>query len=57
MQKLKFVQMVLVTLPRWPSRPYMVKPFKNIRLQNHKADDLGTLYYVALGMRGLPSFF
>ena len=52
----KFVQMVLVTWLRWPPRPYMVKSFKNLLLQNQKADDLGT-WYVALGMWGLPSLF
>ena len=52
----KFVQMVLVTWPRWPPRPYMVKTLKNLLLQNQKADDLGT-WYVALGLWGLPSLF
>ena len=31
-----------------------LKPFKNLLLQNQKADDLGT-WYVALGMWGLPN--
>ena len=44
----KFVQMVMVTWRRWPPRPYVVKPFKNLLLQNQKADDLGT-WCVALG--------
>ena len=35
---------------------YGKKTFKNLLLQNQKADDLGT-WYVALGMRGLPSLF
>ena len=48
----KFVQMVLVTWPRWPPRPFMVKTL----LQNQKADDLWT-WYVAMGMWGLPSLF
>ena len=52
----KFVQMVLVTWPRWPPRPYMVKTLKNVLLQNQKADELGT-WYVALGLWGLPSLF
>ena len=34
----------------------MVKPFKNLLLQNQKADGLGT-WYVASGMWGLPSLF
>ena len=52
----KFVQIVLVTWPRWPPCPYMVKPFKNLLLQNQKTDDLGT-WYVTFGMWGLPSLF
>ena len=52
----KFVQMVLVTWPRWPPCPYMVKPFKSLLLQNQKADELGT-WYVALGVLGLPRLF
>ena len=52
----KFVQMVMVTWPRWPPRPYMVKTLYNLLLQNQKAIDLGT-WYVALGMWGLPSLF
>ena len=35
---------------------YGKKPFKNLLLQNQKADDLGT-WYVALGVLGLPSLF
>ena len=51
-----FVQMVLVTGPRWPPCLYMIKPFKNL-LQNQKADDdLGT-WYVALGMWSLLILF
>ena len=52
----KFVQMVLVTGPRWPPCPYMVKTLLNLLLQNQKVDDLGT-WYVALGVLGLPSLF
>ena len=33
---------------------YGKKPFKNVLLQNQKADDLGT-WYVTFGMWGLPS--
>ena len=51
-----FVQMVLVTGPRWPPCPYMIKTFKNL-LQNQKADDdLGT-WYVALGIWSLLILF
>ena len=35
---------------------YGKKTFKNLLLQNQKADDLGT-WYVALGIWGLPSSF
>ena len=35
---------------------YGKKPFKNLLLQNQKADDLET-WYVTFGMRGLPSLF
>ena len=48
MREQMFVQMVLVTWPRWPPCPYRVKPFKNL-LQNQRADDLWT-WYVALGI-------
>ena len=51
----KFVQMVLVTWPRWLPCPYMVKTLKNL-LRNQKADDLET-WYAASGARVLPSLF
>ena len=35
---------------------YGKKPFKNLHLQNHTADDLGT-WYVIFEMCGLPSLF
>ena len=35
---------------------YGKKNFKNLLLQNQKANDLGT-WYVAFGMWGLPSLF
>ena len=35
---------------------YGIKPFKNLLLQNQKADDLGT-WYVAFGLWGLPCLF
>ena len=49
----KFIQMVLVTWPRWPPCPYMVKAFKNLLLRNQRADDLET-WYAALGAGVLP---
>ena len=49
----KFIQMVLVTWPRWPPCPYMVKILK-ILLLNQKADDLEA-WYAALGAWVLPS--
>ena len=51
----KFVQTVLVTWPRWPPCPYMVKTLNNL-LRNQKADDLET-WYAASGVRVLPSLF
>ena len=38
----KFVQMVVVTWPRWRLCPYTVKTLKNLLLRNQTADDLGT---------------
>ena len=38
----KFAQMFLVTWPRWPPCPYMVKTLKNLLLWNQKANDLET---------------
>ena len=35
--KWKSDDMMLVTCPRWPPRPYMVKPFKNLLLWNQRA--------------------
>ena len=32
----KIAKMVAVRLPRWPPRPYMVKTFKNLLLQNQE---------------------
>ena len=43
----KFIRGVWGTWPRWPPHPYMVKPFKNIFLQNQRANDL-VAWYVAL---------
>ena len=60
----KFVQLVQVTLPRWPPYPYLIKKkkkkkkktYKNLLLRNQKADDIET-WYAALGARVLSSFF
>ena len=49
----KFAQMVLVTWPRWPPCPYMVKTLKNLLLRNQKADDLET-WYASSGAWVLP---
>ena len=49
-------KMVLVTWPRWPPCPYMVKTFKNFLLWNLKADDLET-WYAASSSRVLPKLF
>ena len=38
----KNILLVLVTWKRWPPRPYTVKLFKNLFLQNHKSDYLET---------------
>ena len=51
----KFVQMVLVTRPRWSQPIYMAKSFENL-LHNQKADDLET-WYVALVIWDLLSLF
>ena len=40
----KFVQTVLVTRPRCPPCPYIIKTLKNLLLRNQKADDLETWY-------------
>ena len=52
----KFVQMVLVTWPRLPPCPYMVKTLKNLLLRNQNVDDLET-WYAASSTRVLPSLF
>ena len=52
----KFVQMVLVTWPRWPPFPYMVNTFKNLLLRNQKANDLET-WYAASGAQVLLNLF
>ena len=40
----KFIQMILVTWPRWLPCPYMVKTLKSLLLRNQKADDIEILY-------------
>ena len=47
-RKWKFDDMMLVTWPRWPPRPYMVKKLQNLLLWNQQADFHET-WYVALG--------
>ena len=51
----RLLQTVMVTWPRWPPCPYMVKTLKNL-LWNQKADDLET-WYAALGTQVLPNSF
>ena len=48
--------MILVTWPTWPPCPYMVKPIKNLLLQNQWTNDIET-WYVALCMGVLPKLF
>ena len=48
----KFVQLVLVSWPRWPPCPYMIKALKNL-LRNQKADDL-EIWYAASGPQVWP---
>ena len=43
----KFVRGVWVTWPSWPPRSYMIKTFKNLLIQNQRANDL-VAWYVAL---------
>ena len=50
----KFAQMFLVTWPRWPPCPYMVKTLKNLLLWNQKDSDLET-WYATSGARVLPN--
>ena len=50
----KITKMVAVCWPRWPPRPYMVKTFKNLLLQNWEC--LGAeLLQKSLGTGGLPT--
>ena len=52
----KILQTVQVTRPRWPPGQYMLKAFKNLLLQNQKADDLES-WYVALSAQVLSNLF
>ena len=53
---LNFVKIVLVTWPRWPPCPYMVKTFKNLLLQNHTSYDLAT-WHAASGTQALQNLY
>ena len=49
----KIAKMVALRLPRWQPRPYMVKTFKNLLLQNREC--LGAeLLQESSGTGGLP---
>ena len=50
----KIAKMVAVSLPRWPPRPYMVKTFKNLLLQNQECLGAEPLRESS-GMGGLPT--
>ena len=50
----KFVQLVLITWPKWPPCPNMVKNSKYFLLWNQKTDDFET-WYSASGGQVLPS--
>ena len=54
MEERNYAQMFLVTWPRWPPCPYMVKTLKNHLLWNQKANDLET-WHATLGAQVLPS--
>ena len=57
MKERKFVQMISGHITKMAAMPiYGKKNFKNLLLQNQKADDLGT-WYVASGIVGLPNLF
>ena len=55
-RKWKSDDMLLVTWPRWPPRPYMVKTFENLLLQNRMSYDLET-WLVASGTQALQSLY
>ena len=53
----KIIRMVVITWPRWPPHPYMVKnnnKLSNVLLRNQKTDDLQT-WCTASGTRALQS--
>ena len=50
----KIAKMVAVRWPRWPPRPYMVKTFKNLLLQNRECLGAEPLQESS-GMGGLPT--
>ena len=50
----KIAKMVVVRWPRWPPRPYMVKTFKNLLLQNRECLGAEPLQESS-GMGGLPT--
>ena len=50
----KIAKMVAVHWPRWPPRPYMVKTFKNLLLQNRECLGAEPLQESS-GTRGLPT--
>ena len=52
--KRKIAKMVAVHWPRWPPRPYMVKTFKNLLLQNPECLGAEPLQK-SLGTGGLPT--
>ena len=49
----KIAKMVAACWPRWPLRPYMVKTFKNLLLQNRECLGAEPLQE-SLGTGGLP---
>ena len=55
-RKWKSDDMMLVTWPRWPPSPYMVKTFENLLLQNRMSYDLET-WHVASGTQALQSLY
>ena len=54
MRERKIAKMVAVHCPRWPPRPYMVKTFKNLLLQNRECLGAEPLQEL-LGTGGLPT--
>ena len=50
------MNMMLVTLPRWPPYPYLVKAFKNLLFKN-RSTDFHETWYVASGTPAHYSLF